>query len=77
MEFYGVIGANGVTVMNDWNRVLQASKYLRKITTHKFDTFEEAEDWALTQFADRFPRANTPLSLSLNWVVYTKDCMHN
>lgn len=75
MEFYGVIGENGVAVMDSWERVLESKKYLRKITYHGFDTFDEAENWALTMFAVRFPSLNMPHSLSLNWVVYTKSCV--
>ncbi len=72
MMYYAVIGRNGVVITDTWERARKEDKYLRHTTTHKFDTFEEAEDWILTMFANWFPRADPPLSLKLNWAYYVK-----
>lgn len=72
MKFYAVIGRNGVAVMDSWEKAQAIKRYIKKATVRSFETFEEAEDWTLTMFADRFPRVDTPLSLKLNWAEYVK-----
>lgn len=60
-NYYGVIGKNGAGVFNHWAGVKKAEPYLQKITYHGFDTFQEAEDWAIGMFEDRFPRLSGKL----------------
>lgn len=70
-NFYGVIGKNGVAVFNFWAGVKRSEPYLRKITYHGFDTFQEAEDWAIGMFEDRHPsESGNILRLQLNRPVF-------
>lgn len=71
-KFYAVVGRNGAAVMNSWEGVQRIRQYLRKASAKGFDEFCEAEDWALTLLADRFPRVNIPLSLQVNQAVFTR-----
>lgn len=59
-RFYGVIGCNGVAVMTSWSRVQRIRQYIHHATCKGFNTFHEAEDWALGMFADWFPRVPNP-----------------
>lgn len=70
-NYYGVVGKNGVAVMDSWERVLRIEPYFRKITYRGFDTFDEAEAWCLNQFENRFPRESGKLlSLYVNQAVF-------
>lgn len=72
--FWGMAGASGVGVMDSQETVLRTRTYLRKATAVSFNSFEEAEKWALDQFAKRFPDRIAPRSLRLNWVIYARRC---
>ena len=70
-RFYGVIGHNGVAVMTSWPRVKKIQQYIHHSTCKGFDTFREAEDWALEMFAEWFPRVpNPPVSLIPNTSIF-------
>ncbi len=72
-NYYAVIGKNGVGVFDSWRNVKNIEPYFRKITTHGFDQFHDAEAWALDMFADRFPReSRNLLYLRVNRPVYLK-----
>lgn len=72
-NYYGVIGKNGMAVMNSWDGVERIQTYIRKCTYHGFDTFQEAEDWVFMMMEDRFPRlSGTVLSLYVNQAVFFK-----
>lgn len=72
-NYYAVVGANGIAVMDSWHGVQNIRKYLRKLSVKGFDTFHEAEDWALLMFEDRFPYLSGLASpLQLNRIVFAK-----
>ena len=50
--YYSAVGCNAVAVFNSWARLQLNKKYFRKLAVKGFDTFEEAENWALLQFDD-------------------------
>lgn len=70
-NYYGVIGQNGIAVMDSWAGVQKIRKYLRGIACHGFNNFYDAEDWALRMFEERFPReSGKVLSLQVNCAVF-------
>lgn len=70
-NFYGVVGKNGVAVMDSWERVLRIEPYFRNITYHGFDYFDDAEAWCLNHFENRFPHESGKLiSLYPNQAVF-------
>lgn len=77
MKYYAVIGRNGMVIADSWENALGFRKYIRKAETQGFDTFEEAEDWLFVMFSQRFPRADPPLSMKLNWVHYVRKSDFN
>ena len=72
-NYYAVVGWNGVAVMDNWAGVLYIKKYIKKATTMGFDVFEDAENWALMQFANYLPLEYDNLTyLKLNHAVFRK-----
>ena len=72
-NYYGVVGKNGVAVMDSWERVLRIEPYFRNITYHGFNHFDDAEAWCLSQFENRFPRESGKLiSLYPNQAVFLR-----
>lgn len=70
-NFYSAVGCNAVGVFNDWSRLQTAKKYIKKCSVKGFDTFEDAENWALMQFSHYLtPFEDAPLKLPLNFVVH-------
>lgn len=71
-NFYAVVGKNGVTIVDTWEKARKEDQYLRHTTAYGFDTFKEAEDWILKMFPQWFPQVAPPSSLKLNWAYYVK-----
>lgn len=70
-SYYAVIGKYGLGVFRHWEQVKRIEPYFQKITYRGFDTFKEAEDWAIDMFEDRLPRmSGTILSLCVNQPVF-------
>ena len=72
-SFYSVVGWNGVAVMDSWDGVLYIKKYIKKASVKGFDSFDDAVNWALLQFADYLPPEYCNLTyLKLNRAVFKK-----
>lgn len=77
-NFYSMIGSNGVVIVDSWAEVCKKRKLIHKSSVKGFDTFHEAEGWALVMFADRFPLlADKLLYLRVNRPVFTKFLQSN
>ena len=75
-KFYAIFGSNAVGVADNWYKVTYVKKYIKKFNNKRFDTFEEAEMYALEQASILLPyNFIPPLSLVCNDVVFLKDMM--
>ena len=75
-KFYAIFGLNAVGVADKWYKVNRARKYIKSFNNKSFDTFEEAEMYALEQASLLLPyNFIPPLSLECNDVVFLKDMM--
>jgi len=73
--FYAVNGSNAVGVFDYWPRARDSRKYVRQHRVKKFDTYEEAEAYALAECALDFPRGRLmPDELECNNLVFFKNC---
>ena len=72
-RYYACIASNAVAVFTSWRKYTAATAYLIKPSCQGFDNFYDAEDWALLQLEERYPRLSAPCSLSPNWVEYFKN----
>ena len=71
--FYSVVGCNAVAVFDSWELVIERKKYIKKMAVKGFDSFFDAEEWALTQFSHYLPRdVDLPVKLPLNFIVFRK-----
>ena len=69
--YYSAVGCNAVAVFNSWERLQRSRKYFRKLAVRGFDTFEDAENWALMQFSHYVgPFEDPPVKLPLNFVCH-------
>lgn len=75
-EFYGVYGNNGCGVYDSYYQALPSNAYLKEFRIKKFDTFQDAEEFALDGFAEYvfaetpFPDCDFPEKLPLNRTLY-------
>ena len=75
-RYYAVYGSNAVAVFNSWGQVEYCQKYFKAFRTKRFDTFQEAELYALEMCYDYFPRGRVmPESLICNDIVFFKNCL--
>lgn len=54
-KFYAIRGTNGAGVFDDWGYAEHCRKYLKKSGIKKFDSFTEAEDYALDILSEILP----------------------
>ena len=54
-KFYAVAGWNGLAVMSSWEGAQKIQKYIKNASVTSFDTFNEAEHWAILMFSQRVP----------------------
>jgi hypothetical protein len=59
---------------------LESRQYVKCYKVQKFDTFDEAEIFAIDGFSDYayeqspFPSVTVPEELTLNWLIYPYNC---
>ena len=54
-KFYAVAGQNGLAVASSWEKAQEMRKYIYKAEITSFETFEQAENWAIIGFSQRVP----------------------
>lgn len=72
-KFYAVIGYNGVAVMDSWDGAVRIQRYIKKASVMGFETFTEAEDWALCAFSEYLPPEIFVNYLRPNQAVFRKN----
>lgn len=53
--FYSIAGQNGLAVASSWEKAQEMRKYIYKAEIKSFETFEDAENWAILEFSQRVP----------------------
>ena len=76
-RFYAVNGSNAVAVFDNWSQVEFYLKYFKAFKNKRFDSFAEAERYALEQCELVYiPTGRvTPETLECNTIVFFKDCL--
>lgn len=54
-NYYAVVGKNGYAVVTHYDKVESVRKYLKRIRTKKFDTYDEALSYAEDVFENLNP----------------------
>lgn len=68
-NYYAAVGSNGATVVDSWGALQRGKVYIDDMRFEGFDTFEEAENWALAQLSQEvFIFRKPPTELRLNYV---------
>lgn len=71
--YYALIGTNCVAVFDSWVKTEKAQKYAQKPRYKKFETFYEAEAYALELFLVHYPRGYPSISaLKINEMLFTQ-----
>lgn len=71
MDYFGLIGTNGMGVMDSLDKVNKCRKHLHDLTICRFDSFVVAEAWTRFAFAKLHPKAERPVSLKRNQILFT------
>lgn len=73
-KYYAVYGSNAIGVCISYAVAYNKRKYIRGFRCKKFDTFDEAEDFALNKANDLFPYyKHIPDRLRLNYIEYSNQ----
>lgn len=68
-NYYAAVGSNGATVVDSWGALQRGKAYLENVRFKGFDSFEEAEKWALAQLSQEvFICWKLPTELRLNFM---------
>lgn len=66
-KFYVIWGTNGTGVFDDWGYAKHSRKYLKKSGIKKFDSFTEAEGFAIDMLNEILPlNVHVPLNMKVN-----------
>ena len=76
-RFYAVNGSNAVAVFDNWGQVDFCKKYFKAFRNKRFDSFAEAEKYALEQCERVYIPVGRvmPEVLECNIIVFFKDCL--
>lgn len=73
-RYYSLVGRNCVAVFNSWDYADKSRKYAVRPYFRKFDTFFQAEAYALEQFLQFYPQGYPPIKqLEVNQIIFTKN----
>ena len=73
-RYYAVVGSNGLAVMSTWEKAVSITMYMQKERIKAFTNFEDAQAWAVFEFAPQVPFGYyIPTPLKLNQAVFRKD----
>ena len=75
-KYYAVNGSNAVAVFDTWYQAKDSERYLKQYRVKKFDTFEDAEEYALEQCWLALPRGLAlPEELECNEIIFFKNLL--
>lgn len=72
-RYYAVYGTNGLGVYDNYYKVEQSRPYIKKFRTKRFDTLEEAAEYAETGHLILTNKDVVMPVIRLNWLVRTKQ----